>query len=163
MDPHTRINGGKTRVWNRNGLQPRGQPMSTNVFWTCCLQCTSSRVGCFLCTARQPGRTVRCALCAQTEWEGAEAHHRGLWECACTLLSIPNHQGRSTQDTATLPLSFGGLGLRSALRTSPSAFWSWADCLLMINARHPAVADMITKVGWASDDSMSECSFEERS
>ena len=149
-----RINGGKTRVWNRSGSQQRGcdifqriavqsdtdavvwrgsdvptvqqgikilgtplgttitcrtnwkgLPMSTNASWTCCLQSrTSSRVGCFLCIAHQPGRTTCCALCAQT---------------VCGVL------------------------LR---HTSPSAFWaSWADCLPMISARHPAVADMIIR------------------
>ena len=42
--------------------------------------------------------------------------------------------------TASLPLCFGGLGLRSAERTLPAAHWaSWADSLAMINARHPAV------------------------
>ena len=35
-----------------------------------------------------------------------------------------------TGDMALLPLSFGGLGLRSPVRTSPAAHWaSWADCL----------------------------------
>ena len=113
----------------------KGLP-STNASWTFCLQCqTSSRVGCFLCIAHQPGRTTCCALCAQT-----------VWECVCTLLNIPIHQDQSTRDTATLPLSLGGLGLRSAVRTSPSAFWaSWADCFPMISARHPAVVDMIIR------------------
>ena len=41
-------------------------------------------------------------------------------------------------------LSLGGLGLRSATRTSLSAWWaSWADTLPMIHARHPDVATMI--------------------
>ena len=38
-------------------------------------------------------------------------------------------------------MSLGGLGLRSALRTSRSGDWaSWADCLPMTHERHPAVA-----------------------
>ena len=49
-----------------------------------------------------------------------------------------------TQDSVTLPLSLGGLGLRSALRTSKAAYWaSWADCLGMISERHPEVAQLM--------------------
>ena len=49
-----------------------------------------------------------------------------------------------TEDLARLPLSMGGLGLRSAVRTSPAAHWaSWADSLPMIQKRHPAVARLI--------------------
>ena len=43
-----------------------------------------------------------------------------------------------------MPLSFGGLGPRSALRTSKAAYWaSWADCLATINERHPEVAQLM--------------------
>ena len=42
---------------------------------------------------------------------------------------------------ATLPLRLGGLGLRSASRTAPAAYWaSWADALPMVKARAPGVA-----------------------
>ena len=103
--------------------------------WLLLVHCASARANYLL-------RTV----CPDSVWGFAEAHDRGFWECACTLLNIPSHQDQSTRDTATLPLSLGGLGLRSAVRTSPSAFWaSWADCLLIISARHPAVADMIIR------------------
>ena len=41
-------------------------------------------------------------------------------------------------------LSLGGLGLRSAVRTSVPAHWaSWADVLPMIRDRHPVVATTI--------------------
>ena len=193
----TRINGGKTRVWNRSGSQPRGcdilqriavqsdpdavvwrgsdvptvqqgikilgTPLGHHDYvqnqlervadehqrfmdmlpsvpnlqssWLLLVHCASARANYLL-------RTV----CPDSVRGFAEAHDRGLWECVCTLLNIPIHQDQSTRDTATLPLSLGGLGLRSAVRTSPSAFWaSWADCLPMISARHPAVADMIIR------------------
>ena len=40
-----------------------------------------------------------------------------------------------------MPLVLGGLGLRRAARTSKPAYWaSWADCLSMIQRRHPHVA-----------------------
>ena len=46
-----------------------------------------------------------------------------------------------TRATATLPLSMGGLGLRSAER----CWASWADVLPMIQARHPAVAALMVQ------------------
>ena len=43
-----------------------------------------------------------------------------------------------------LPLSLGGVGLRSAVRTSNSAFWgSWVYSLPLVRERHPEVVDMI--------------------
>ena len=49
-----------------------------------------------------------------------------------------------TRDIATLPMFLGGLGVRSALRTSKAAHWaSWADCLPMILERHPDVARLL--------------------
>ena len=43
-------------------------------------------------------------------------------------------------------MSMGGCGLRSASRTSSSAYWaSWADSLRMIHQRHPAVADQMVR------------------
>ena len=46
--------------------------------------------------------------------------------------------------SVTLPLSLGGLGIRSAFRSRESAHWaSWADCLAMVKARHPIVAARI--------------------
>ena len=54
-----------------------------------------------------------------------------------------------TQDSwekSSLPMSLGGCGLRSASRTSSSAYWaSWADSLRMIHQRHPAVADQMVR------------------
>ena len=48
------------------------------------------------------------------------------------------------RDRASLSLSSGGLGLRSATRGRDCAFWaSWADALPTIRKRHPAVADQI--------------------
>ena len=43
-------------------------------------------------------------------------------------------------------LRLGGLGLRSAVRVAPAAYWaSWADCLAMIRARHPGLANLIVQ------------------
>ena len=47
-----------------------------------------------------------------------------------------------------MPMRMGGLGLRSATRTSPTAYWaSWADALHMISQRLPEVAnDIVTQL-----------------
>ena len=56
----------------------------------------------------------------------------------CAILGVGEDQFDA------LPLSLGGVGLRSAVRTSNSAFWaSWAASLPMVRERQPEVADMI--------------------
>ena len=93
--------------------------------WLLLVHCASVRANYLLRTVCPD--SVRGLLRHTTEAFGS------LWECVCTLLNISSRQHQSTRDTATLPLSLGGLGLRNAVRTSPSAFWtSWADCLPMI-------------------------------
>ena len=49
-------------------------------------------------------------------------------------------------EKSSLPMSMGGCGLRSASRTSSSAYWaSFVDSLRMIHQRHPAVADQMVR------------------
>ena len=44
----------------------------------------------------------------------------------------------------SLSMVLGGIGLRSAARTSKPAYWaSWGDSLAMIRRRHPTVADQL--------------------
>ena len=78
-------------------------------------------------------------------------------ECGNDILKIPEDLvGNLHKTAATLPLSKGGLGLRSAVRTSVPAHWaSWADVLPMIRDRHPAVATMI--VNALENDTASPC------
>ena len=75
----------------------------------------------------------------------AQVHDAGLWRCLCAILRVGEDQCDAlAKDAASFPLSMGGLGLRSAVRTSSSAHWaSWADSLSMVRERHPGVADMI--------------------
>ena len=57
-----------------------------------------------------------------------------------------NSQTLEVRDAAALPLSLGGLGLRSACRMRVPAYWaSWADCFGMIHQRHPDVADQLVR------------------
>ena len=74
----------------------------------------------------------------------ARQHDIDMWGCFCRLLDIlPD---RSFWEVASLPLSMGGLGLRSTSRTAVSAHWaSWADCLGMIQERHATIADLFIR------------------
>ena len=70
-----------------------------------------------------------------------------MFACLCQILHVsPDEVDAETWDCATLPMSLGGLGLRSAVRTSKAAHWaSWADCLPMIRERHPQVANIMVE------------------
>ena len=99
--------------------------------WLLLVHCASARA-CYYLRALRPSVVE----------EFARAHDLGLWRCLQNILQLDLHQcSVEVQDTATLPLCLGGLGLRSAWRSRVAAHWaSWADCLPMIHARHPHVA-----------------------
>ena len=91
-------------------------------------------------STRQPNYFIRAVHPAATA-AFATAHDARLWQCLCSILQVDPSQADVVRETATVPLSLGGLGLRSAQRTSIPAFWaSWADSLAMIRQRHPDVA-----------------------
>ena len=75
----------------------------------------------------------------------ARAHDAGVWQCLCAVLRIPDTSCEEVARlSASLPLALGGLGFRTAVRTSAAAHWaSWADTLPMIHQRHPVVATRI--------------------
>ena len=187
----TQVHQGRTQLWNRDGVTPRGTEVLTvaariededaivwrgdpalpqeqgvkilgtplghaafvqdqlarlshdvlleriqavpdlQVAWLLLVFCTASRANCYL-------RVVHPDLPRPF----AEQHDAKVWRCLQRLVGI---EGDSlTKDMASLPLCFGGLGLRSAVRTSPAAHWaSWADCLPTLQKRHPGVARMI--------------------
>ena len=53
---------------------------------------------------------------------------------------------RRTHRIASRPLRLGGLGIRSAERMPPGAFWaSWADALSIISSRLPDLAEFIVE------------------
>ena len=64
------------------------------------------------------------------------------------MLGVSPNQSDIVRASATAPLILGGLGLRSAVRTSESAYWaSWADCIPMMRERHPEVAiEFVTRL-----------------
>ena len=72
----------------------------------------------------------------------AHNHDNQIWECLARILDVDLNQCEAgMKASASLPLSMGVLGLRSAVRTRVPAHWSsWADCFPMVHARHPDVA-----------------------
>ena len=53
-------------------------------------------------------------------------------------------QVQMAQYITTLPMRMGGLGLRSAMRTAPGAYWaSWADALHMLQQRLPQLTGLV--------------------
>ena len=103
---------------------------------------TSKWRGCCWCSVLHHASTTTCALCTQIWPDLSQNSIAKVWRCLQRLVGI---EGDSlTEDMARLPLCFGGLGLRSAVRTSPAAHWvSWADSLPTFQKRHPGVARMI--------------------
>ena len=72
----------------------------------------------------------------------AEAHDEALWTVFCSLLGAEDLQtDLRARNVASLPGREGGLGLRSAARTAPAAYWaSWSNALLVLRTRAPDVA-----------------------
>ena len=61
--------------------------------------------------------------------EYAEGHDANMMRCLSQLLDLTELPG-DAKVIAQLPFREGGLGLRSAARMAPGAYWaSWADCL----------------------------------
>ena len=93
------------------------------------------------CAASRPNCVLR-VLHPDATREFAAHHEEGVRRCLSRLLGVVLPDG--AWNLATIPLSLGGMGLRSAIRGRPVAFFaSWADGLEMIRKRHPLVADLI--------------------
>ena len=91
-----------------------------------------------LCASPRANHAVRTVPPTQVASYAAQ-HDQAIWETlqAC-LGGVPEHARR----LATLPADMGGLGLQSAQRTSPAAYWAaWMDALPVLRARSPAFAD----------------------
>ncbi|CAK0790564.1 unnamed protein product, partial [Prorocentrum cordatum] len=77
----------------------------------------------------------------------AAAHDDNLANALADLLEPPQEavaEGTSARQRCQLPLCMGGLGLRSASRTAPAAWWaSWADCAQMLRERCPELTNQI--------------------
>ena len=88
--------------------------------WLLLLYCSAARANYFL-------RVVHPDLCSTF----AAHHDASLRRVLCTLLGVD--PSFLFWNVASLPLSLGGLGLRSASLLSRAAYWaSWADSLQMV-------------------------------
>ena len=91
-----------------------------------------------------------------------------MWKAATDLLgTVPGDDAAlaEARSLATLPMRLGGLGLRSAERVAPAAYWaSWADALAMIKDRAPTVATaaVASLSGAAAADDAQGCLAEAR-
>lgn len=96
------------------------------------------------CAAARATYTCRVVAPEQAR-DYAAAHDDALWGCLCNLLGIETDGVlQNWRQAAQLPLARGGLGLRAAARVGVAAHWaSWADCVAMIQARHPDIAAFI--------------------
>ena len=149
-------------VWSPAGVKVLGTPIGTDEFvasqvaerlederrlwdallevpdlqcaWQILVQCAGPRASHLLRTL-PPSQSRAYAM----------GHDDGMWQTACRLLEpLPgnNLEHLTARMLATLPQRLGGVGLRSAERTGPAAYWaSWADALAMINQRLPYVAE----------------------
>ena len=108
--------------------------------WQILLQCASPRCHHLLRTV-PPSQVARYA----------HGHDQGMMATMEALLEgLPGDVEQKTwaQTIATMPMRMGGLGLRSATRMSPAAYWaSWANALHMISQRLPEGAnDIVTQL-----------------
>ena len=74
---------------------------------------------------RQPGPIILCVKGKQKTLNFSRAHMTSRCGSASVPFSKSIGRGKAnqeTQDSVTLPLSVGGLGLRSVLRTSKAAY-----------------------------------------
>ena len=202
------INMGKTRVWNRGGIEPpgfAGMGTPAQPVWTGGQSLPADRRGLkilgtplgspefvsrhmrelreehdgllnalkampelqsawlllSLCASARANYYLR-ALPPSLSREFAESHDAALLDTLFGLLDQPGANAEDMQwarAVAQLPLRAGGLGLRSAVRTAPAAYWaSWADSLEMIRMRHPALAALFVQ---ALDNGTAEPSLHE--
>ena len=73
------------------------------------------------------------------ESEFSQHHDNHLRACLADIIAMAVPDGVTTK-VVQLLFREGGLGLRSAVRLAPAAFWaSWAECLSQVHARAPQV------------------------
>ena len=151
-------------MWNPNGVKFLGTPIGVDTFvetvgekrlqeemklweaiswvpdvqcgWQILLQCAGPRCHHFLRTI-PPNRSTLYAAC----------HDEGMMKVMDEVLGGllgDNAQKATAERIASLPMRLGGLGLRSAKRMAPAAYWaSWADALSMLSERLPHIADLV--------------------
>ena len=92
------------------------------------------------CADAKPNFLLRTVSPAFTAAYAAQ-HDFQMRRCLSRVLGISAHTvPESAKVLASLPLWKGGLGLRNMSRVGCAAHWSsWADCLPMVQKRHPHI------------------------
>ena len=73
----------------------------------------------------------------------AEKHDKSVNRCLEQILQMDDIT-QHIWESASMPLTLGGLGVGGASRMCDAAHWSsWADCLEMVQNRHPHIAHSI--------------------
>ena len=101
--------------------------------WLLLLHCASARAN-YLVRVVEPASAR----------EFCDIHDDRMWQCLEAILQTPFADVEEVRSFGSLPMVLGGIGLRSAARTSKPAYWaSWGDSVAMIRRRHPTVADQL--------------------
>ena len=142
------IGEGYVPPWNPNGIKVLVTPAGSDLFVS---EATAERLEekSRLWDAVSWVPDVQCAWQIVVECAGPRCHHllrtgppnqsteyatghdEGMWRV------VERHAARQT---ASLPMRLGGVGIHSAVRMAPAAFWaSWTDALPMLSARLPTL------------------------
>ena len=94
-----------------------------------------------MCAVPRANHTIRILPPSLSRTYAAD-HDKALWQSFCQLLGAQTlAEDVLAQRVASLPGRLGGLGLRSALRSSSAAYWaSWVDVLPVIRAKAQDIA-----------------------
>ena len=104
--------------------------------WQILLQCAGPRCHHFLRTV-PPSQSARYA-------QGHDTGMRHAMEAVLGGVPGSSEQKATAHEIMSLPMRLGGLGLRSAERMRPAAFWaSWADALPMLSNRLSTLTDQV--------------------
>ena len=163
------IHQGKTKIWNRAGVEPPGchfgfvssstrhQNLGHSAWAPEFVRAHLERIGQehqILLDRIPLIQDVQCAWLLLLHRASArarvvepgstrnfcEVHDASLWKCLEAILQMPL-EGAEVKSIGSLPMVLGGIGLQSAMRTSTPAYWaSWCDSLAMIRRRQPIVA-----------------------
>ena len=119
------------RLWEAISWVP-----DTQCAWQILLQCSGPRCHHFFQTI-PPSQS-------ETYVDG---HDEGMWrafEAVMGRLPGDDRQKVMAWSISGLPMRMSGLGLRSARRSAPAAYWaSWSDCLSMLQKRLPELTTHI--------------------
>ena len=132
------------------------QKLWTAISWVPDLQCAWQIL--VQCASPRCYHSLRTLPPSQSA-EYARQHDVGVMTTMESLLNGltgDTNQNDTAREIASLPMRLGGLGLRSATRSSPGAYWaSWGDALHMIQQRFPPVAEHV--VASLSEHAAEDC------